>query len=472
MDATKLGNEMTKMKKTLIISAVIVINLLIGIWIFASTCCFFPKLRYKSQITWLLTKDGAIIGEQCGSYSSYFEFRQNSGFFQINNVNPNEQIWRGNLPIMITNHGVNKTQISRYSPPPPERHEESYGSMDIGMGMMIDPMADNMMDGMSQSDYSSPLIKPEEPYYCLESLDPLTNEVLSRINLKSEYDLNENAILRICIPPHLLMFTNEEPENQSYGRSSRPYEQSAKGDYNKTWTNLVFLENYSNDPMAWEKRTFDDYPPGDAHLLCWEYSPDYQGCFLLFENYPKECNELIYWHVAKQEVTAKVQIQGYREGFQVFSILNDKKHIMVYNENKIEFYSLPNLQLVKTVSHPDLKIEAFIPIAASTDLRSIAYGRWLIYVLDTTSNKYFVLDNRHYNRINMSRFYYWPKGKDVYDENAMNLYYANAMYEMGQLVFLEDKHILTGMTYNDQYYQWDVDARKRIVHKDLAVVPK
>ena len=443
--------------------AIVVFILIIGISIFISTCCFFPVLNFGlDDKAWILAKDGTVIGIP---NMGVLEFLKNRVVFQINNPNPNEKYLGRSLPAMITNHGMNKTQISYYTPPPPDRQEESYDSMD----MMIDPSEDDMMaeDGMVDDTQSDSSLRPYDPYYCLESLDPLTNEVLARKNLVSEYDLSRNVSFCMCIPPHLIVFMNEEPNNQY--RSYRYYEQSVKGDYNKTWTNLVFLENYSDDPMEWKKHTFDYYPPGDAHLLCWEYSPDYQGCFLLFENYPKECNELIYYHVAKQEVTAKVQIQGYREGFQLFSILNDKKHIMVYNENKIEFYSLPDLKLVKTVSHPDLKLETS-PVVTSTDLRYIAYGRWKVYVLDTTSNEYFVLDKRHYNRIDMSLLYVLLYGNNV--GNGFKVNHAVFMYDMSQLVFLEDKHILTGMTYNDQYYQWDVDARKRIVYKNLAVVPK
>ena len=300
--------------KKLILITIIVFCLFIGISIFISTCCFFPSLIVNCQIDCLLNENGVIIGYP---YRVFTGLDQNDWIFQRNNPSQNEPSWKRYLPIVMTNNGRKKTQI-------------------------------NWSSNISHAWCSS------DSFVSLESLDPLTNEVLSRICIESEYDLNKNASLCICIPPHLLVFSDEEPENIPYRGHSQ---QSAKGDYNQTWTNLVFLENYSNDPMAWEKRTFDYYPPGDAHLLCWEYSPDYQGCFLLFEIYPKECNELIYYHVAKQEVTAKVQIQGYREGFQVFSILNDKKHIMVYNENKIEFYSLPDLKLVKTVAHSGLKLD-------------------------------------------------------------------------------------------------------------------
>ena len=179
---------------------------------------------------------------------------------------------------------------------------------------------------------------------------------------------------------------------------------------------------------------------------------------------------LIYYHVAKQEVMAKVQIQGYQEEFQVFSILNDRKTIMVYNENRIEFYSLPYLKFVKMVSHHELKLDYAAPITASTDLRYVAYGNREIFVLDTASQDIFVIDKRHYDKINMSPLYILLYGNDA--SNGFPISHANFCYDMQQLIFLKDKHILTGMTYNDNYYQWDVDAGKRIFHKNLAVTAR
>ena len=369
-------------------------------------------------MTWQLTNDGILLGSP-----NYLIFQQNDGIYQINNPVPHER-WKRYLPIKINQNGKSVTELHYFT----------------------------------SSDTS------EDFYWYLELLDPITREVLSQLNLRSEYEINKQAEPCIYIPSHLLLFKNKEPDDIPSKRYE-DYMQFSNGDYNKTWTNLVFLENNSNDPMEWKKQTFDYYPPGDAHLLCWEYSPDHQGCFLLFEVYPGECNELIYYNTAKHEVMAKVQIQGYREGFQVFCILNDRKTIMVYSKNTIEFYSLPDLRLLKTVSHPKLEINSLDPITATTDLQYIAYGRWHINILDTTTSEFFVLDKRHYDRINLS-FIVSSKGRPNY--TAM----ANYQYEMQQLCFFKDEHILTGLTHNGQYFQWDVDQRKRIVYKDLAVVPK
>jgi hypothetical protein len=413
------------MKKIIIISTVVAINLLIGIWIFVVTCCFFPTQKSAGQMTWSLTKDGIIIGCPHRNFSKFQLIDE--WILQVNNPSPNENTyWRYICDTPVT---INKNDVSVAR---------------FGVGSLDE--------------------STQETTFLLESLDPLTQGILSRVDLMSKYDLNEATILCMCIPSHLIVFANEgSDDNLSKHRKS--YEQTAKGNYNKTWTSLVFLENDSNDSMAWEKQTFDYYSPGDAHLLCWEYSPDHQGCFLLFENYPEKCNELIYYNLAKHEVMAKVQIQGYREGFQVFSILNDRKTMMVYNEKIIEFYSLPDLTLVKTVSHPEIKIQCNAPIVATTDLRYIAYGYLKIYVLDTTKSEYFVLDNRHYNRIDLS---YLAFSKDRPNDTAV----AQFLYEMQQLCFFKDEHILTGLTYNGQYFQWDVDARKRIFYNDLAVIPK
>ena len=73
----------------------------------------------------------------------------------------------------------------------------------------------------------------------------------------------------------------------------------------------------------------------------------------------------------------------------------------------------------------------------------------------------------------MSRLYFLPRFNEYEDSmNLVSLCMANAQYEMQQLCFFKDEHILAGLTRNGQYFQWDVDKRKRIFYNDLAVIPK
>lgn len=222
-------------------------------------------------------------------------------------------------------------------------------------------------------------------------------------------------------------------------------------------TNLEIYDHFSEDLRTCQKRQMRRYPSGDAHMIQHIYNKKSDGLFMIWEIRSKNHNELVHYDIKTHRVINTSVLKSMGDGFIYARNMPGDDKILVASHRHLAVYSVPELQLLKSIQLQFPKNCSFVEyyngaVAISDDLVYVAYGSSQVFLLNTQTNHFEHLDPLYSNRLDMSWIYPIPSTDQMY---------LSSCYRLADMVFIDKTHILAAVSLRGEYYQWDIDARKK-----------